>query len=103
MEQKFSDLVYRVVALVPRGKVVGYGQIGLMIGHPRASRQVGWAMRNCPDALPWHRVVKADGSIAGGGHAEMRRALLEAEGIPFLPDGRVDMKQCRWQPENVAL
>jgi methylated-DNA-protein-cysteine methyltransferase-like protein len=38
----------------------------------------------------------ADGSIAGGGYQEMRRAMLEAEGVPFLPDGRVAMAACRW-------
>ena len=37
------------------------------------------------------RVVKDSGEIAGGGHAEFRRILLEEEGVAFLPDGRVDM------------
>ena len=62
--------------------------------------EVGWAMRKCPDELPWQRVIKADGSIAGGGYAELRRALLEAEGVPFLPDGRVDLKACQWNGEE---
>jgi methylated-DNA-protein-cysteine methyltransferase-like protein len=38
----------------------------------------------------------ADGSITGGVFADIRRAILETEDIPFLPDGRVDMKSCRW-------
>jgi len=42
-------------------------------------------------------VVKDSGEIAGGGHAEFRRILLE-EGVAFLPDGRVDMPRCRWLP-----
>ena len=50
--------------------------------------------------MPWQRVVKADGSISDGGHPEIRRALLEAEGVPFLPDGRVDMKSCLWNGED---
>ena len=53
-------------------------------------------MRHCPEKLPWQRVVKADGTIAGGLHAEIRKALLAAEGVPFLPDGRVDMAACQW-------
>jgi methylated-DNA-protein-cysteine methyltransferase-like protein len=36
----------------------------------------------------------ADGSITGGIYADMRKMLLEAEGVVFLPDGRVDMKLC---------
>lgn len=96
MEDKFFEKVYTVVARIPRGQVVSYGQIAWMLGEPRAARQVGWAMRRCTDALPWQRVVKADGTIAGGSHAELRRALLEEEGVPFLPDGRVDMALCQW-------
>ena len=86
------------MAQVPRGRVVSYGQIARMLGDPRGARQVGWAMRRCPDGLPWQRVVREDGSIAGGGWSELRRALLADEGVPFLPDGRVDMARCRWLP-----
>jgi hypoxanthine-DNA glycosylase len=67
-----------------------------MLGRPRAAREVGWAMSNCPDELPWQRVVMADGSITGGECAAARRALLRDEGVPFLPDGRVDMEACAW-------
>ena len=87
----FFEQVYAVVARIPYGKVMSYGQIAVMLGHPRAARQVGWAMRCCPNHLPWQRVVLADGSITGGVHAHLRKELLEAEGVAFLPDGRVDM------------
>lgn len=99
----FFTRVYAVVALIPRGKVVSYGQIAWILGAPRAARQVGWAMRHCPDGLPWQRVVKADGTIAGGEYAPLRRAMLEKEGVIFTPDGRVDMEACRWQPEKGFL
>ncbi|MDD4080287.1 MAG: MGMT family protein [Eubacteriales bacterium] len=97
----FSEQVYALVAQIPQGRVMAYGQMARMLGMPRAARMVGWAMRNCPDRLPWQRVVMADGSIAGGGYREIRRAMLEAEGVPFLPDGRVDMAACQWNgPKN---
>ncbi len=96
----FNEQVYAIVERIPCGKVVSYGQIAWMLGRPRGARLVGWAMRNCPEHLPWQRVVKADGTIADGGHPEIRRALLEAEGVPFLPDGRVDMKRCLWNGED---
>ena len=92
----FSSQVYALVAQIPRGKVVSYGQIARMLGRPRSAREVGWAMRNCPEELPWQRVVMADGSIAGGGYAALRRARLEEEGVAFLPDGRVDMPRHGW-------
>lgn len=92
----FFEQVYGVVAQIPYGKVASYGQIARLLGRPRAAREVGWAMRCCPEHLMWQRVVMADGSITGGVYAEIRKARLEAEGVTFLPDGRVDMSACRW-------
>lgn len=92
----FFTSVYAVVARIPSGKVMSYAQIARVLGAPRAARQVGWAMRRCPDNVPWQRVVKESGEIDGGGHADFRRVLLEEEGVTFLPDGRVDMAKCRY-------
>ena len=96
MEKGFFEQVYDIVRQIPEGKLISYGEIARLIGAPGCARQVGWAMRACPEDLPWQRVVKADGSIAGGGFAALRRTLLEEEGVPFLPDGRADMARCRW-------
>ena len=96
IENSFFKQVYVIVEMIPYGKVASYGQIARMLGRPRAAREVGWAMRCCPDHLPWQRVVMADGSITGGIYAQQRRAELETEDVIFLPDGRVDMDLCRW-------
>ena len=95
MAKTFFQAVYAVVEQIPYGRVMTYGDIAHAIGCPRNARFVGFAMRVCPEGLPWHRVVMADGSIAGGDFAPIRRMLLEKEGVPFLPDGRVDMPACR--------
>ena len=95
-QDSFFAKVYDIVAQIPCGRVISYGQIARMLGAPGAARMVGWAMRVCPEGLPWQQVVKADGSIAAGGWGEMRRALLEKEGVLFTEDGRVDMDKCRW-------
>ena len=92
----FYEKVYEVVAQVPRGRVISYGRIARLLGCPRAARQVGRALRLCPDSLPWQRVVMMDGSVAGGRYAEIRRARLEKECVSFLPDGRVDMEKHSW-------
>jgi len=89
---KFYEQVYDLVGKIPYGKVTSYGQIAFLLGKPRAAREVGRAMYHCPDHLPWQRVVMADGTVAGGMYAEIRKALLESEGVTFLPDGRVDME-----------
>ena len=59
---------------------------------PGAPRMAGAALAECSDtALPWHRIVRADGSLAKGAR---QRRLLEAEGVPFR-GARVDMRVAR--------
>ena len=99
----FFEEVYSIVARIPYGKVVSYGQIARALDRPRSARMVGWAMRRCPEGLPWHRVIKADGSIASGVLPDLGRDLLAAEGVTFLDDGRVDMEACRWEIELPEL
>ena len=99
----FNQQVYELVARIPFGKVISYGSIARVLGKPRGAREVGWAMRNCPEGLPWQRVVMADGSVAAGEYAAMRRSLLEKENITFKPDGKVDMKQHTWLPDDTIV
>ena len=96
----FPSRVYTLVEGIPPGKVLGYGQIARYLGAPGAARQVGWAMSRCPAGLPWHRVLRSDGTISYAAHSELQRGLLETEGVLFLPDGRVDMEKCLWNPSE---
>jgi alkylated DNA nucleotide flippase Atl1 len=81
-----SEILARVQA-TPPGFVRTYGDVS-----PGAPRAAGAALSRCEDAsLPWHRIVRADGSLAKGAR---QRRLLEAEGVPFLGD-RVDMSTAR--------
>jgi methylated-DNA-protein-cysteine methyltransferase-like protein len=93
----FFQQVYQIVAQSPEGKVVTYGQIAELLGRPGAARAVGFAMRHCPEELPWQRVVSADGTLHGES-AELRQTILAEEGVPFTPDGRVDLNSSRWIP-----
>ena len=93
----YYDKVYALLARIPPGRCASYGQLALMTGSPRASRAVGYALRACKDpTLPCHRVLRADGSLTCAFPPGVQRALLEAEGVPFTPDGRVDLNRCRW-------
>ena len=94
--------VYVALAAVPQGKVVTYGQLGDLAGVPRAARQVGYILRNLPTetTLPWHRVINAAGKISLGPDTDSgmrQRALLQEEGVVFN-NGRISLKQFRWQP-----
>ncbi len=88
-----------MVRKVPRGRVVTYGQIARALGMPRGARTVGWAMRACEDDVPWHRVVNARGEISvrptAGFHEQ--RARLQAEGVRFDRDGRIDLDRYGWK------
>ena len=103
MELSFNERVYKIVEKIPRGSVISYGQIARLLENPRAARVVGWAMSRCPENLNWHRVVMADGTITGGEFAELRRALLQDDGVLFLSDGRVDMQSCFWSGIDAVL
>lgn len=92
----FYKQVYGIVEQIPYGMVTSYGRIAFLLGRTRNAREVGRAMRHCPDFLPWQRVVMKDGTVTGGSFSDMRKAMLEAEGVPFLPDGRVNMELCFW-------
>ena len=95
---RFRDIVRRI----PAGKVATYGQIARLAGMPRCARTVGYAMAGCQDPdLPCHRVVDRFGGTKAAFDAwapGTQRALLEAEGVVFRPDGTVDLEQCQWDP-----
>jgi alkylated DNA nucleotide flippase Atl1 len=82
-----ADLVLRRIRSTPPGFVRAYGDVS-----PGAPRFAGTVLSRTDDpGVPWHRIVRADGSLAKGAR---QRALLEAEGVPFRGD-RVDMRIAR--------
>ncbi len=78
--RSFEDAVHAVVAAVPAGEVVTYGEVAAEAGRPGAARAVGRIMATSDGALPWWRVVAADGRLVPGHEAEHRRRL-RAEGV----------------------
>lgn len=92
---------YDVVRKIPTGKVATYGQVARLAGMPRCARTVGYAMAGCKDpSIPCHRVVDRFGGTKAcfDTHAPgTQRAILEAEGVIFRPDGTVDLAQSQWE------
>jgi methylated-DNA-protein-cysteine methyltransferase related protein len=84
--QRDAEILRRVRA-IPEGFVRTYGDLS-----PEAPRRAGAVLHACTDAdVPWHRVVRADGSLAKG---DRQRRLLHREGVPFR-GARVDMRVAR--------
>lgn len=114
-QKAYRQLVYRIVRSIPAGRVLTYGDIGELIPPPAGidlpaygrvrARWVGYAMRDCPDDIPWQRVVNARGEISPrpGLGPQVQRALLEAEDVRFREDGRIDLDRYRWRPEPHEL
>lgn len=96
--------IFAVVARIPRGKVATYGQVARLAGRVTA-RLVGYAMANCPEHLPWQRVINSKGEVSPRKHGDgqlRQRERLERERVRFDAKGRVDLARHRWLPGSVA-
>lgn len=90
VNQRAQDVLRRIKS-IPEGRVTTYGDLS-----PGAPRYAGSVLASCHDPeVPWHRVVRADGSLAKG---DRQRRLLEREGVP-MRGRRVDMRAAWWEPQ----
>lgn len=94
--QPFTERAIKIIAHIPRGKVMTYGQIAALAGSPRGARQVARLLHSMSrkHALPWHRVVNAQGKIAVQDE-ETRFAqlhFLQEEGVEVDLNGVIDLK-----------
>lgn len=111
-QQNYYEEVWMIVRQIPRGKVATYGQIAKMIPPPNgvdieaykafAPRWVGGAMANCPDDVPWQRVINSKGEISERQGAERQRLLLEDEGVKFDAKNKIDLKIFGWSGNDDA-
>lgn len=95
----FSERVLDVVERIPAGRVLSYGDIADLLGDG-GPRRVGRVLGRDGSAVPWWRVLRADGTHVDG-IRERALDLLRAEGAAFRGSGvnaRVDMDRARWDP-----
>lgn len=98
-EFEMFEQVYEIVRRIPRGRVFTYGGVARMLGNPRLSRAVGYALCTAPGDVPCHRLVSRTGGLSAAFEPlgrETHRMLLEMEDVPFRGDGTVDLEQCLW-------
>lgn len=88
--EPFTSRVIAIIARIPVGKIMTYGQIAAVAGNPRGARQVSRILHACSEkyALPWHRVINSRWQCSLPG--EEQRARLQAEGVNFDRRGCVD-------------
>ncbi|AAF10005.1 MGMT family protein [Deinococcus radiodurans R1 = ATCC 13939 = DSM 20539] len=101
----FRQQLLDLVARIPPGRVMTYGQLALLAGQPGAARQAGAVMHSLKDSdLPWQRVINAQGRVSTYkvGLGEVQEGLLRAEGIEFDDAGRCDLSRYQWWPDENA-
>ena len=97
----FQQAIVTVVRMIPRGKVMSYGQVAAYIGAPRGARMVGWTLRGLESKteIPWWRVLNMEGRITIKGNLyntpSMQKALLESDGVVVSEDFTLDMTKYR--------
>lgn len=103
VDKGFKNRVLKLVAEIPWGRVMTYGQIAALCGYPEAAWEVGQIAHYSDQALPWQRVVNEQGGLARGytpGGWEAHKRDLEAEGVKVDQDYRVDIDTLLWWPEK---
>jgi methylated-DNA-protein-cysteine methyltransferase-like protein len=96
----FREQVEALVARIPRGRVMTYGQLAALCGNARAARIVGGTAHFGNPDLPWQRVVNKQGGLAAGypGGRAGHKQVLEAEGFVVSDDYRVEVSKLLWWP-----
>lgn len=99
-EKDFKLRVEELVAQIPKGKVMTYGQLAALCGSPRAARIVGGIAHFGDPGLPWQRVVNKEGGLASGypGGKSGHQEVLEQEGYS-VKDYSVNVKELLWWPK----
>ena len=99
-KEQFIKDIYAITRLIPIGRVSSYGAIATALEQKRRVRMVGWAMNQCPEDVPAHRVVNRNGVLTGRqffGGTRMQE-LLRAEGVEVAENKVVNFKEVFWNP-----
>lgn len=101
-DPNFRVRVELLVAQIPRGRVMTYGQLAALCGNARAARIVGGIAHFGDPNLPWQRVVNKQGGLAAGypGGRRGHREVLEAEGYDVSDDYQVKVAELLWWPDG---
>jgi methylated-DNA-protein-cysteine methyltransferase-like protein len=102
VSSSFAERVKQFIKAIPAGKVATYGQIAMMAGNPGGVRGVVWILHSSSQKanLPWHRVINRKGkiSLSPGQGFEEQKSRLEAEGVQFDGEDRIDLDRFLWRP-----
>jgi methylated-DNA-protein-cysteine methyltransferase related protein len=105
VDAQFKNRVYEIVARIPKGRVMTYGQIAALSGAAWAAWEVGQIAHTGPADLAWQRVVNKQGGLANGypGGKNGHKKELEREGIAVSDEYEVEVNKLLWNPNQQNL
>ncbi|EJL23014.1 MGMT family protein [Brevibacillus sp. BC25] len=102
---EFTQRALKIIAGIPAGHVMTYGQIAALAGSPRAARQIVRILHSMSKKhkLPWHRVINAQGKIGlqDLDSSTLQKMALESEGIVVSAAGEIELERYQFHPHVV--
>jgi methylated-DNA-protein-cysteine methyltransferase-like protein len=94
-QKKFDPAIWRVVSQINTGRVMSYGEVARAAGYPRHARMVSKALARSTEALPWHRVVRSNRTLAfdmASDAYKKQARLLKGEGVKIIKGNVIPIK-----------
>lgn len=102
-DKQYRERVYEIVRRIPKGKVMTYGQLAIILGDGYTARTVGYVMHGADEDVPWQRVINSQGKCSTGRLTipmNLQQELLEAESVVFNAAGKCDLGKFQSSPEG---
>jgi methylated-DNA-protein-cysteine methyltransferase-like protein len=102
-DQQYRATVYDLVKKIPRGRVMTYGQIAIVLGEGYTARTVGYVMHGSDEGVPWQRVINSQGKCSTSKLSipiNLQQSMLEQEGVVFSDKGKCDLDTFQWWPKG---
>ena len=99
----YRERAFAIVRRIPKGRVMTYGQLAIVLGEGYTARTVGYVMHAADDDVPWQRVINSQGKCSTGKLTipiNLQQELLEAEGVVFNATGKCDLGIFQWWPDG---
>ncbi|MFF0826628.1 MGMT family protein [Brevibacillus sp. NPDC003359] len=101
---EFTQRALKIIAGIPAGQVMSYGQIAALAGSPRAARQIVRILHSMSKKhkLPWHRVINAQGKIGlqDLDSFTLQKMALESEGVVVSAAGEIELERYQFHPHT---
>ncbi len=102
-DKHYRAKVYDLVRQIPRGRVMTYGQIAIILGEGYTARTVGYVMHGSEDGVPWQRVINSQGKCSTSKLSipmNLQQTMLEQEGVVFSDKDKCDLGKYQWWPQG---